>query len=106
LIPREDILGRHLGLAFTTGKQLPQSDVGVRDAMLPGAQDFQLVALLQDGAVVGGDVEEGRYDELVRGAGSSQARAHLDFVPVAQDGPRGLKGETVNSATLAKERID
>ena len=51
------VLRRHLNLVLTEREQTPKCDVRVRDVVLPSRQLLQVVSLLQDRAVVRGNVQ-------------------------------------------------
>lgn len=51
------VLCRHLDLVLAEREQAPQSDIRIRDVVLPGGELLQVVSLLQDRAVVRGDIQ-------------------------------------------------
>ena len=51
------IFSRHLNLILAQSKQTAQSHIGIRDVMLAGRQDFQIVSALQYGAIIRGYIE-------------------------------------------------
>lgn len=84
-------------MTFALGEELPQSNVRVRDVVLPGRQHLQLISLLEDRAIVRRDVEEGGHDVLLSRRPVACPRAHLHFMGVTQNGLSGLMNPDVSS---------
>ena len=61
------VLGRHLFLIFSESIHPAEGDIGISDVMLTSWHKLQIVTLLQDSAVVCGDVEAKERGALVYG---------------------------------------
>jgi len=71
-------------LAFTASVEPTNSDVAVGDVELTSWEKLEIVAALEDGTVIGWDVEESRDDEALVVA--IEPRVHRDFEHATKDG--------------------
>jgi len=86
LITREDILCGHFQLVLSERKHATERDARIDDIMLPCGYDDQIVALLENSAVVRWDVQEKRDHEFAISSACTRAPNHFDLLCPAKNG--------------------
>lgn len=79
-------LSGHLQLVLAEREHASQSDTRIHDIVLASRDHDQLIALLQDGTVVGGNVQEERNDEFPISSIATRITSHPDLLCPSEDG--------------------
>jgi hypothetical protein len=86
LIAREDILCRHFELVLSKREHATESDAWVNNIMLSSRDNDEIVGLLEDSAIVRGDIQEKCNDEFAVSSTSTGVSGHFDLLSPPQDG--------------------
>jgi hypothetical protein len=75
----------HLQLVLTEGKHTTECNARIDDIVLSGGDNDKIVTLLEDSAIIGGNVQEQGDDEFLVASTSPSIASHLDLLGPAKD---------------------